>query len=118
MRRRKLHAPIVLLLLATACATVGSRDPLTVRAEDLLVNSLSIYSAAIVYHDTPGNSAKESREVYKAMEQVRVRFPAAWSALKDGVKMYKLDKNASRLQALIDTLEAVLRTIPVGYGGH
>ncbi len=117
---RQLRAPTVLLLLlvAAGCASLGGSDPLIVRSEDLLTNSLSVYATAITWHDTPGNSKTESKEVYKALEQVRVRFPSAWQALKDGVATYKRTKDKSTLEALIEALKTILRTIPpVANGG-
>ncbi len=112
MRRQKHQALAVVLLLATACATIGKGDPVVVRGEDLLVNSLTVYTSAIVWHDTPGNSVKESKDAYKAMEQVRVRFPAAWQSAKDGMAVYKKDKNVDRIQALLDALQKVFDMIP------
>jgi hypothetical protein len=107
-----LSLALVVVLMASACASVGSGDPVAVRAEDLLTNSLTIYTGAITWHDAPGHSVMESPAVYKAMEMARAKFPTAWKALKEGIKTYKVDRQADKIQALINAVQEILNTIP------
>ncbi len=55
------------ILVNEACATVGTSDPVVVKAEDVLTNSLSVYTAAMNYHFA--NSTKETPAVYKSFEE-------------------------------------------------
>jgi hypothetical protein len=103
VRRRK-HALAVVLLLAVACASVGSGDPIVVRAEDVLSNSLVVYSQAMDFHFH--HSKEESPAVYKTFEQFRVRFPVAWSALDGAKRSYQKDKKLGT-----NTIEAAIRAV-------
>src|SRR5512144_2601867 len=94
MKKARQIAPII-LVLAVACASVGSGDPVVVRAEDFLVNSLSVYDTGMKWHEA--NSTKESPATYKTLEQARVNFPPAWQAAKNGVASYKLNKDKAQL---------------------
>jgi hypothetical protein len=95
MRRRyRLVCPpvVVALLLAAACATVGTGDKVVVRAEDALTNGLTVYTEAMEYHFR--NSTKESPAVYKAFEAFRVKFPVAWNAVDKAKRNYQKDRSA------------------------
>jgi hypothetical protein len=82
-----------------------------VRAEDVLTNSLTVYSQAMEFHSR--HSTQESPAVYKAFEQFRVRFPAAWTALDNAKRAYKKDKNlgTSNIEAGIKALTELLAAI-------
>jgi hypothetical protein len=114
MKRLRIPAELVavLLVLTVACATVGTGDPLVVRAEDTLTNSLSVFQAAMNQHFA--NSTKESPSIYKAMEDVRVKFPIAWQALYNAEKEYRLNRDPNKLNAAISAIETIIRSIPGG----
>ncbi len=79
---------LLFAVLLTSCATItpGS-DPVVVRAQDVLTNSLSVYEAAMKTHYAI--STQEPPAVYHATEQVRVVFPKAWRGLRAAIDAYK-----------------------------
>lgn len=115
MRKRQ-QALAVVLLLAVACASVGTGDQIVVRAEDVLSNSLSVYSTAMDWHFH--NSTKESPQVYKALELFRVKFPIAWNALDQAKRAYQRDKRVgtAELTAALDAIAALLAAVPALIG--
>lgn len=116
MRAARRIAP-VLLILAVACATVGTGDPVVVRAEDALSNSLAVYSNAMSFHFK--HSTQESPAVYKTFEAFRVKFPVAWSALDTAKRSYQKDKSGgtSTIEAAITALVELLSTVQPLIGG-
>lgn len=110
MKRRQ-AALAAVLILAVACASVGTGDPVVVRAEDVLANSLSVYSTAMNYHFA--NSTRESPQVYKAFENFRVKFPIAWNALDSAKRQYQADKSkgSSQVDAALNALTVLLAAI-------
>lgn len=104
-------AVVGFLLLATACAHIGNSDPAVVRAEDLLTNSLTIFSAAMNYHFV--NSTKESVSTYRTFEDFRTRFPIAWQAVDMAKRSYQADKSrgTATLEAAISALSALVSTV-------
>ncbi len=116
MKRHRALAAV--LLLAVACASVGKGDPVVVRTQDFIVNSLTIYEGVICWHDgcpekgITGHSRTETPAIYKAIEAARLKFPKAWQALKDGLETYKLDRNQDKIQALINAVQTILDTLP------
>jgi hypothetical protein len=117
MRRKQQIALAVLLCLAVACATVGTGDPVVVKSEDLLTNSLTVYSQAMSWHFQ--NSTKESPAVYKAFENFRVKFPVAWSALDAAKRSYQHDKTAgtASIDAALNALAGLVSAITPLIGG-
>jgi hypothetical protein len=108
-RTRK--ALVALLFFSVACATIGPGDPTVVRAEDILTNSLTTYSAAMSWHFA--NSTKESPAVYHAFEDFRVKFPVAWTALDSAKRQYQLNKAAgtTALDAALTALSGLVSAI-------
>lgn len=88
--REKLFVLLFAALL-TSCATItpGS-DPLVVRTQDVLTNSLAIYDAAMKTHYAV--STQEPMAVYRATEEVRHSFPKAWRGLDASLAGYKATK--------------------------
>lgn len=115
MKNVKRIAPI-LVVLAVACASVGGGDPVVVRAEDFLVNSLSVYDSAMKWHEQ--HSTQESPAAYKALEQARVNFPPAWQAAKNGVASYKINKDKAQLDRLLAAVQTILDSIAPLVGGR
>lgn len=111
MNRRRQAALAVLLVLTVACASVGAGDPVVVRAEDVLTNSLTTYSAAMNFHFA--NSTKESPAVYKTFENFRVKFPTAWTALDNAKRAYQANKvtGHASLDAALSALSALVATV-------
>lgn len=106
MRRHRQATIAVLLLLTLACASAGTGDPLLVRAEDVLSDSLTIYSTAMDWHFR--NSTRETPATYHAFERFRVEFQVAWHALDNATRAYRQDKAAGRAQ-----LDAALKALTV-----
>jgi hypothetical protein len=118
---KKLRATLavpLLLVLVVSCASVGASDPLVVRAEDALSNSLSVYDGLMSVHFA--NSTRESPEVYRAIEAVRVKFPIAWRAVNDGKKSYRagVTGSADKLTAALDALQAIVAQASALMGGR
>lgn len=106
---RQLSGIVVVLAILNGCASVGSGDPVVVRAEDVLVNSLSVYGQAMVYHQN--HSTTETPQLYKALEAARIAFPPAWKALDAGITAYKADKDKAALQKLLDVVGAIVSSL-------
>lgn len=89
--RKTLTLAVVLLAVLSACATVtpGS-DPVVVRAQDVLSNSLAVYDSAMRLHYQV--STQETPAIYAAMERVRPVFPKAWRGLQASLEGYKAGK--------------------------
>jgi len=99
-------AVLVLVSMVAACASTGTGNPVVVRAEDVLKNSLSTYKALMKVHRA--NSTHESPALYKAIESVHARFPAIWRAANKGKKAYKAGSiNGDQLNALLDALQSI-----------
>jgi len=79
------------ILISTGCATItpGS-DPIIVKTEDVLVNSLSAYETAMSLHYAA--SERETPDVYRAAELIRSTFPPAWRGLRAVKESYRLAK--------------------------
>lgn len=105
-RQRLLAA---LLLISVACASVGTGDPVVVKTEDFLTNSLSIFDNAMAWHRM--HSTTETAQVYKAFENARVRFPPAWQAVKDGLAAYKVNKNQGQMEGILAYAQSILQSI-------
>ena len=111
-RRAVAIAAVVLIsLLVSGCASVGSGDKIVVRAEDVQVNSLSFYDTAMQWHFA--NSTKESPQLYKAFEIFRTKFPPAWKTLSTAIQTYKSGKTGDLAGALatVDELLANIRAV-------
>lgn len=97
---------LFLVLLVVACASLAGGDPVIVRAEDVEVNSLSLYNTVIVrYHLV--NSTKESPEVYRVMEAIRTKFPAPWWSLHKAIPAYRDVKNKKELLEKVEAVETL-----------
>lgn len=104
------------LLLASAlgtsgCASVGTGDPVVVRAEDVQVNSLNFFDTAMQWHYA--NSTKESPALYKAFEKFRVAFPPAYRTLTKAIPAYKAGTGGDLQTALaaVEQLVAEIKAI-------
>ncbi len=106
---------IVSMALVIGCATVGTGDPVLVKAEDVLSSSLSVYDAAMRYHFA--NSTKEKPAVYQTFERVRTGFPTAWKALYDGTREYKTTRDTGKLNALTGAVQKMLDDVTPLIGG-
>ncbi len=117
MRRARQIAPAVLLILLVACATVGPGDPVVVRAEDTLTNSLTVYTAAMNYHFA--NSTKEAPAVYRTFEAFRVTFPIAWTALDQAKRSYQANKasGSATVDAALSALSVLVSSVSPLIGG-
>lgn len=94
----------ILVLSLVSCAHTGNGDPLTVKTEDVLTNSLSVYEGLMEYHFA--NSTKESNATYNAIEAIRVKFPVAWQAVADAKALYKA-KAVGSADQLTNALEVL-----------
>jgi hypothetical protein len=108
---RAASAVLALALWTVACAHLGLGDPKVVRAEDVLSNSLAVYSAAMDWHFK--HSTAESPAAYKAFEAFRTNFPAAWAALDNAKRGYQYDKSqgTATLDASLNALSALVSAI-------
>lgn len=87
--------PRVILLLGaavlSACATLApGSDPVVVRTQDVLVQSMHLYDSLTQWHRA--HSREESPEVYAAIERLRPAFPKAWRGLRDALNVYRASK--------------------------
>lgn len=95
-RRGSLSRPLLVLLLLgagifSACATLApGSDPIVIRTQDVLSNSLSVYDSAMRLHYQV--SREEPPAVYAALERVRPVFPKAWRGLQASLDGYKAGK--------------------------
>lgn len=105
MRSRHRAALALLLVASVSCASVGTGDPLVVRTEDVLSNSLTIYDHAMQFHFL--NSTRESVSEYQAFEAVRMKFPTAWKALYDSLQTYKASRTTAGANAVQNYLQAL-----------
>lgn len=103
-KRNSVAAMVVVLALTLSCAHVGAGNALTVKTEDVLINSLSVYEGLMEYHFA--NSTKESNPTYNAIEAIRVKFPIAWQAVADAKALYKA-KAVGSADQLTNALEAL-----------
>lgn len=89
--RRVLPILVLIAGLSVSCATLtpGS-DPVVVRAQDVLVDSLAVYDSAMRLHYQV--STQEPPAVYAALERVRPVFPKAWRGLNASLEAYKAAK--------------------------
>ncbi len=117
MRAVRRIVPILfVLIVAQRCATVGAGDPVVVKTQDFLVNSLNTYDAAMTWHKA--HSTTESVATYRTLEQGRVKFPVAWQAVKDGLATYKVSHDKNQLETLIATAQTILNGITPLIGGR
>lgn len=101
------------LLVATGCASVGTGRADVVRAEDTLVNSLTVYEAVMELHYAV--SVHEPPEVYAAVEDVRTTFPKAYRVAKSAVRAYKAGRSkdfGTALDELEDALDKLRELLP------
>lgn len=104
---------LLAVLLVAGCATIGSGRPDVVRAEDTLVNSLTVYEAVMELHYAV--SAHEPPEVYAAVEDVRKTFPPAYRVAKSAVRAYKAGRSkdfGTALDELEDALDKLRDLLP------
>jgi hypothetical protein len=99
---------IAIAVVFSGCATVGTGDPVIVRAEDVQVNSLNFYDTAMQWHYA--NSTKESPALYRAFEKFRVDFPPAYRTLTKSIAAYKSGKGGD-LQTALAAVEQLLLDI-------
>lgn len=99
---------LVIVGCASGCASIGTGDPVVVRAEDVQVNSLSFFDTAMQWHYA--NSSKESPALYKAFEVFRVSFPPAYKTLTAAIPAYKASKSGD-LQVSLAAVEQLLTDI-------
>jgi hypothetical protein len=99
---------LILALTLAACATVGTGDPVVVKAEDVQVNSLSFFDTAMSFHYA--NSAKESPALYRAFETFRIKFPPAWRTLSAAIPAYKAGKGGDLANA-VQVVESLLAEV-------
>lgn len=102
-----LSALVFILAFQTAsCASLGGGRPEVVRAEDVLVNSLTTYDAAMTWHFA--NSTKETPAQYKVFEKIRTTFPPTWKTLDAAITAYKTAGSNPNLASALAALEALL----------
>lgn len=109
----RLAVVLCVAVLVTGCATVGSGRADVVRAEDTLVNSLTVYEALMELHYAV--SAHETPEVYAAVEDVRKTFPQAYRVAKSAVRSYKAGRSkdfGTALDELEDALDKLRELLP------
>lgn len=112
MKHRHRVLLALLVIAAVSCASVGTGDPVVVRAEDLLSNSLPIYDQAMALHYA--NSTKETPSEYRAFEAMRTGFPTAWKALYDSLQSYKANRTtagATTVQNYLDALTTLVNGV-------
>ena len=111
-------AALVLIAFMSACASTGAGDPVVVRAEDTLSNSLTVYTTAMDWHFK--NSTTESPAVYRAFESFRVKFPVAWAALDTAKREYQRSKagGSANVDATLNALSALVAGITPMIGGQ
>ena len=90
----------------SGCAAVGNGDPIIVRAEDTLSNSLRVYDETMKLHFA--NSRDESPDTYRTLERFRTDFPTAWQTLFDAVRLYRSTRDSGQLTREIDRLRALM----------
>lgn len=119
MKHRHRVILALLVIAAVSCASVGTGDPLVVRTEDVLSNSLTIYDHAMAYHYA--HSTSESPKTYATFERMRVGFPTAWRGVFNALQTYKANKtttNANQLNALLLALQTLVTDVqPLIPGG-
>jgi hypothetical protein len=118
----------VLLVFLVSCASVGTGDPVVVRAEDALTNSLTVYTRVMVFHfgdptavpPIIGHSTTESVATYHAIEAFRKGFPIAWNAVDKGKRDYQANKAAGTapLDAAVAALTELVSTVAGLIGGQ
>lgn len=112
-RGLRLAVVFAVVTLATGCASIGSGRADVVRAEDTLVNSLTVYEAVMELHYAV--SAHEPPEVYAAVEEVRKTFPPAYRVAKSAVRAYKAGRSkdfGTALDELEDALDKLRDLLP------
>lgn len=101
------------LLVTLGCASVGTGRVDVVRAEDTLVNSLTVYEAVMELHYAV--SVHETPDIYAAVEDVRVTFPKAYRVAKSAVRAYKAGRAkdfGTALDELEDALDKLRELLP------
>lgn len=118
MRKQHRFALALLLVLSVSCASVGTGDPVVVRAEDMLTNSLTIYDSAMQYHYS--HSTTETPAVYQTFEKFRVNFQPAWRSLYNSVQAYKGNRTAAganTVTSYLEDLRMLVETVQPYLGG-
>ena len=108
-RSKRVVSLFVVLALLSACASIGGGRPDVVRAEDVLVNSLVTYDAAMTWH--AANSTKETPAVYRVFEKVRVGFPKLHQTLQASVSERKKLGASPTLQDDLVALENLMKEL-------
>jgi hypothetical protein len=116
VNRKQKSALAVLLVLAVACATVGTSDPVVVKAEDVITNALSLYDRGMTVHEA--RSTTESPATYKRIEALKPKFELAWSAAFKGIQAYKADGDKSKLDQVLNALQAIALEVGSLTGVH
>jgi hypothetical protein len=107
---------LIVCILLSSCASVGTGRPEVVRAEDVKVNSLSVWMTAMAYHE--GHSKEETPAVYATLEQARTKFPVYWRALDAALKVYKktgqnltqVTENLAVIEPIYDSLTGLIKS--------
>lgn len=115
MAKRATAALAVACMLSIACASIGKGDKVVVRAEDALVNSLTVYEEAMAFHEK--NSFSEPKPVYDAMEWGKKSIPRTWRVLRAAVALYKQNGDASTVDAAKATLDSEVEKLIVAMRG-
>lgn len=88
MRRASIF---IVIVISISCATiVPGSDPVVVRTQDVLTQSMHLYDGLTQWHRA--HSREESPEVYAAIERLRPAFPKAWRGLRDALDVYRASK--------------------------
>lgn len=96
-------ALLPLLFTLGGCASMApGSDPIVVKTQDVLTNSLTLYETTMDLHFK--HSAQEPPDVYKALEKVRPAFPRAWRALDVSLTTYQAAKTKDPAQLRRATL--------------
>lgn len=107
--RRTAFILLFVTIASAGCASTGGGDPLVIKAENVLVNSLAVYKEIAGWHQT--HSTSETPGVYRAIEAYKQAFPPLWDLLDRAVQTYKQEKakglnpDGSALKLRIDQMQ-------------
>ena len=113
--KRITAALAVACMLSISCASPGTGDPIVVKAQDVLVNSLAVYDQAMDYHFK--HSQSEPKVVYDAMEYGRKAIPQGWRLLQKAIDTYKLTRDSSAVDAAKASLSNDVEKLVVAMRG-